>query len=263
MTKEEFEQQLQAIIPQPSPETTAALYEMGVDALDEKGPQDVLNAFDFIARNFDREVLQRAYEIIQHGSAALPGELVAAAVFLQNSDTPEHMSQLAHDGHLMCFHCPKGIGEDSPLALCIIIESGETQNLFSMQFGGFEPTVTFYNAKEYARQQGITVTEALRRTSVDGTVSADLFEAQKILIDRWPEMTQALADIFNRCPAVAARIIFNVDQNSVTVEHSPLWQESAKSQETKSVLREFTPEGTERYLAKSQQRKRAQKREER
>lgn len=226
MTKEEFEQQLQAIIPRPSPETTAALYEMGVDALGEDGPQDVLNAFDFIARNFDREVLQGAYEIIQHGSAALPGELVAAAVFLQNGDTPEHMSQLAHDGHLMCFHCPKETGEDSPLALCTIIEGRKTEDLFSMQFGGFEPNTVFSNAKEYARQQGITVAEALRRTSVDGTVSTDLFESQKIMIDRWPEMTQALAGIFNRCPAVAARIVFNVDQDSVTVEHNSLWEKS-------------------------------------
>lgn len=132
-----------------------------------------------------------------------------------------------------------------------------------MKFGKFEPDVVFSTAKEYARQQGIIVAEALRRTSTDGTVSADLFEAQKILIGRWSEMTQALAGIFNRCPAVAARIVFNVDQDSVTVEHNPLWQESVKAQETKAVLREFAPEGTERYLAKSQQRKRAQKREER
>lgn len=226
MTKEEFEQQLQAIIPQLSPETTAALYEMGVDALGEDGPQDVLNTFDFIARNFDREVLQRAYEIIQHGSAALPGELVASAVFLQNGDTPEHMSQLAHDGHLMCFHCPKETGAASPLALCTIIEDGKTEHLFSMQFGGFEPDAVFSNAKEYARQQGITVAKALRHTSADGAVSTDLFETQKILIDRWPEMTQALAGIFNRCPAVAARIVFNVDQDNVTVEHNSLWEKS-------------------------------------
>lgn len=263
MTKDKFEQQLQAIIPRPSPETTAALYEMGVDALGEDGPQDILNAFDFIARHFDRETLQGAYEIIRHGSAALPGELVAAAVFLQNGDTPEHMSQLAHDGRLMCFHCPKETGEDSPLALCTIIEGGKTEELFSMQYGGFEPDGVFSTAKEYARQQDITVAEALRRTSADGTVSANLFEAQKIIIDRWPEMTQALSDIFERCPAVAARVTFNVDQDSVTVELNPLWQESAKAQETKSMFREFAPEGMERYLAKSQQRKRAQKREER
>ena len=226
MTKEEFEQQLRAIIPRPSPETTAALYEMGVDALGEDGPQDVLNAFDFIARNFDREVLQGAYEIIRHGSAALPGGLVAAAVFLQNGDTPEQMSQLAHDGHLMCFHCPKEKGESSPLAVCTIIEGGKTEELFSLQYGGFEPNTVFSNAKEYARQQGITVAETLRHTSADGTVSTDLFESQKIMIDRWPEMTQALSDIFERCPAVAARIVFNVDQDSVTVEHNSLWEKS-------------------------------------
>ena len=217
MKKEEFEQLLQAIIPRSSPETTTALYEMGMDALGEKGPQDILNAFDFIARHFDREVLQGSYEIIRYGSAALPGELVAAAVFLQNGDTPERISQLAHDGHLMCFHCPKEKGEASPLALCTIIEGGETRSFFSKQFGGFEPDTVFSNAKKYARQQGITVTEALLCTSADGTVSADLFEAQRILIGRWPEMTQALNGIFNRCPAVAAHIIFNVDRDRITI----------------------------------------------
>lgn len=230
MKKEEFEQQLQTIIPRPSPGTTAALYEMGLDALGEKGPQDILNAFDFIAWHFDREVLQGAYEIVRYGSAALPGELVAAAVFLQNGDTPERMSHLAHDGYLMCFHCPKETGEASPLALCTIIEGGKTQELFSMRFGGFEPDTVLSTAKEYAKQRGITVTEALRCTSADGTVSADLFEAQKILIDRWPEMAQALSGIFDRCPAVAARVTFNVNQDRVTMEYNPLWKKVCQQQ---------------------------------
>ena len=88
MKKEEFEQEIKALIPQPSQERTDALYEMALDALENKGPQDIINAFDFIARHFDLDVLQKSYEIIQHGSAALPGELVAAAVFLQNGDPP-------------------------------------------------------------------------------------------------------------------------------------------------------------------------------
>ena len=35
MKKEEFEQKIQAMIPRPSPETTADLYELGLEVLDE------------------------------------------------------------------------------------------------------------------------------------------------------------------------------------------------------------------------------------
>ena len=38
MKKEEFEQQIQAMIPCPSPETTAKLYELGLDTMDDEGP---------------------------------------------------------------------------------------------------------------------------------------------------------------------------------------------------------------------------------
>ena len=119
MKKEEFEQQIQAMIPRPSPETTADLYELGLEVLDVQGPQEVLAALDFISRNFDRSVLQSAYEIIQNGSAALPGEMVAAAVFLQNGDTSAHMVQMADAGHLMCFYTPREMGEVSPLAVSL------------------------------------------------------------------------------------------------------------------------------------------------
>ena len=146
MKKEEFEQQIQAMIPCPSPETTANLYELGLDTMDDEGPQSILAAFDFIARNFDRSVLQSAYEIIHHGSAALPGEMVAAAVFLQNGDTPARMSRMAEQGYLMCFHTPKVMGEASPLAICTVIEGGKTQALYSTRFGTFEPEEVFSRA---------------------------------------------------------------------------------------------------------------------
>ena len=82
MKYEEFEQQIREMIPQPSAAITDALYRMGVEALEEK-PQELLIAFEFISRHFRQNVLQGAYEIIQYGSAALPDELVAAAVLLQ------------------------------------------------------------------------------------------------------------------------------------------------------------------------------------
>ncbi|WP_325214097.1 hypothetical protein [Oscillibacter sp.] len=213
MKKEEFEQQIQAMIPRPSPETTADLYELGLEVLDAQGPQDILAALDFIARNFDRSVLQSAYEIIQHGSAALPGEMVAAAVFLQNGDTSAHMSQMADAGHLMCFYTPREMGEVSPLAVCTVIENRKTSDFYSTRFGSFGPEETFSRAKEYAKQRNVTVTQALQRVTVSEEIGLAL-----------PGMAKALSDIFKRCPAVAARITFDVDQSRVSVEYNPLWE---------------------------------------
>lgn len=215
MKKEEFEQQIQAMIPRPSPETTADLYELGLEVLDVQGPQEVLAALDFISRNFDRSVLQSAYEIIQHGSAALPGEMVAAAVFLQNGDTSAHMAQMADAGHLMCFYTPREMGEVSPLAVCTVIECGKTSNFYSTRFGSFGPEETFARAKAYAKQRNVTVTQALQRVTVSEEIGRDM-----------PGMAKALSDIFKRCPAVAAHITFDVDQSRVSVEYNPLWEKT-------------------------------------
>jgi len=235
LKKEEFEQEIKALILQPSQETTDALYEMALDALEDDGPQDIINAFDFISRHFAPSVLQKSYEIIQHGSAALPGELVAAAVFLQNGGTPEHMSQMASDGHLMCFYYPKEKGELSPLALCSVIEDGKTSEFYTLRFGEFLPFAVLSDAQKYANQQGISVTEAIQYAAMDGTIDPSLYEAQKVLVSRWPEMTKALSDTFEHCPAVAARIIFDADQDHVAVEYNPLWQELRKREFEKGI----------------------------
>ncbi|USF28292.1 hypothetical protein N510_003251 [Firmicutes bacterium ASF500] len=215
MKKEEFEQQIQAMIPRPSPETTADLYELGLEVLDAQGQQDILAALDFIARNFDRSVLQSAYEIIRHGSAALPGEMVAAAVFLQNGDTSAQMAQMADAGHLMCFYTPREMGEVSPLAVCAVIENGKTKDFYSTRFGSFGPEETFSRAKAYAKQRNVTVTQALQRVTVSEEIGLAL-----------PGMAKALSDIFKRCPAVAAHITFDVDQSRVSVEYNPLWEKT-------------------------------------
>lgn len=234
MTKEEFERKIRGMILQPSPETSSALYEMGLDALGEEGPQNILAAFDFIARNFDRDVLQSAYEIIRHGSAALPGEMVAAAVFLQNGDTPDRMSRMADDGYLMCFHTPRAMGESSPLAVCTVIEGGKTTNLFSMRFGEFTPERVFHSAKEYAGKQSLPVLQALQCATVDGKIETASHEGRRLMSSRWPEMTEAMFNIFERCPAVAAHIIFNVDQDRISVKINSLLEKSQQIKARKS-----------------------------
>lgn len=84
MDKQDFEQQISALVPQPDPETNAALFAFGQELGNEPGcdgAQDLLNSLYFISRHFNAEITQGAYEIIQHG-AVLPGEMVAAALHM-------------------------------------------------------------------------------------------------------------------------------------------------------------------------------------
>lgn len=134
MKYEEFDQQIREMIPQPSAAITDALYRMGVEALEDR-PQDLLIAFEFISRYFSVDVLQGVYEIIQHGSAVLPNELVAAAVFLQAGDTSEHMAQMAKNGELMCFYSPREKGEISPWPSALFWKP-EKRSIISLQNSG-------------------------------------------------------------------------------------------------------------------------------
>lgn len=225
MKYEEFDQQIREMIPRPSATITAALYRMGVETLEGR-LQEILIAFEFISRHFRQNVLQGTYEIIQYGSAALPDELVAAAVFLQAGDTSEHMAQMAKDGELMCFYCPKGKVEISPLALCSIQENGKRFDYYTTKFWKFSPKDILTRAKSYAEQRGRSVVGAFECISPEGEVSADLYAGQRVLSEPWPKMTTALSDIFGTCPAVAARITFDVDRGHATVEYNPLWQKA-------------------------------------
>lgn len=170
MKYEEFEQQIREMIPQPSAAITDALYRMGVEALEEK-PQELLIAFEFISRHFRQNVLQGAYEIIQYGSAALPDELVAAAVLLQAGDTPEHMARMANDGELMCFYCPKEKGEISPLALCSILEDGKRFDYYTTKFGKFSAKDILARAKSCAEQCGGSVVDCFIVSMTERMVS--------------------------------------------------------------------------------------------
>ena len=242
MKYEEFEQQIREMIPQPSAAITDALYRMGVEALEEK-PQELLIAFEFISRHFRQNVLQGAYEIIQYGSAALPDELVAAAVLLQAGDTPEHMARMANDGELMCFYCPKEKGEISPLALCSILEDGKRFDYYTTKFGKFSAKDILARAKSCAEQCGGSVVGAFECISPEGEVSANFCAGQRVLSGPWPRMTTALSDIFGTCPAVAARITLDVDLSHAAVEYNPLWQK-AHMEHGQIVRREKHPKSS-------------------
>ena len=233
MDKQDFEQQINALIPRPDPETTADLFAFGQELGETAecyGIRDLLTSLQFIARNFDRQTLQGAYEIIRHGFAALPGEMVAAAVYLQNGCTPQDAAEMAEAGVLMCFHQPDSATEPSPLAVCTVIENGASSEFHTLHFGAFDPETALRSAQEYAQARHTSVAGALLSLTTDMEINPD-GGYKKILVSGDPDMTQALSAVFLRCPAVAARLTFDAGRSQTMVEYNPLWLELRQKQE--------------------------------
>ena len=233
MTKEDFEGKLNALVPQPDPETTAALFAFGQELGDTAecfGVQALLTSLQFIARNFSERTLQGAYEIIRCGSAALPDEMVAAAVYIENGSTPQNAAEMAEAGLLMCFHQPESAEESSPLAVCTMIEDGISRKFHTLHFGAFDPDTALRSAQQYAHDRQLSVTDALLSLTTDMTLDSN-GGARKILVSSDPDMSQALSAVFQRCPAVAARLTFDADRGQTVVEYNPLWLELHQKQE--------------------------------
>lgn len=191
MTKEAFEGKLNALVPQPDPEITAALFAFGQELGQEEacdGVRELLNSMSFVSRHFSAVTTQSVYEIIQHGSAALPGEMVAAAVYLENGNTLQDVAEMADLGMLMCFHCPRDMEELSPLALCVVTEGGHSRCFHTLHFGAFDPDTALRSARQYAHDRQISVTDALLSLTTDIVLDAN-GGAKKILVGGDPDMT--------------------------------------------------------------------------
>lgn len=232
MTKEAFEGKLNALVPQPDPEITAALFAFGQELGQEEacdGVRELLNSMSFVSRHFSAVTTQSVYEIIQHGSAALPGEMVAAAVYLENGNTLQDVAEMADAGSLMCFHWPRDMEELSPLALCVVTEGGHSRCFHTLHFGTFDPDTALRSARQYAHDRQISITDALLSLTTDMVLDAN-GGAKKILVGGDPDMTQALSAVFSRCPAAAARLTFDADRSQTAVEYNPLWLELRQKQ---------------------------------
>ena len=207
MERTDFERQINALIPRPDPETTADLFAFGQELGETAecyGVRALLTSLQFIARNFDRQTLQGAYEIIQHGFAALPGEMIAAAVYLQNGCTPQHAAEMA--------------------------ETGTSREFHTLHFGGFDPETALRAAQEYAQIHRSSVAGALLFLTTDMEIKLG-GGYKKILVSGEPDMTKALSAIFRRCPAVAAHLTFDAGRGQAEVEYNPLWLELRQKQE--------------------------------
>ena len=233
MERKEFERQLHALVPQPDPEITAALFSFGQELGQEDnydGVRGLLNSLSFVSRHFSAATAQGVYEIIQHGSAALPDEMVAAAVYLENGSTPQIIAEMADAGSLMCFHWPQDAEELSPLALCVVTEGEQSRSFYTLHFGAFDPDTALRSAQQYAHDRQLSVTDALLSFTTDMTLDPN-GGSRKILVSSDPDMSQALSAVFQRCPAVAARLTFDADCGQTVVEYNPLWLELHQKQE--------------------------------
>lgn len=227
MKKKEFKRRIGELIPLPDADTTAALFqfgrECGMDEAPNMGQEELLTTLGFIAQYFDKEVLQKTYRLINCGWAVLTSEMVSAAIYLQKGTTPQRVSKMAYDGELMCFYQPELPDEISPLAVCSVIEGGEERAFYCDCFDSLVPEAMLQYAQGYALQHKTSVTQALQYVTVDMKVDPTEDRCRAALNGGDPRMTRAMFDIFKECPAIAAHITFDVDQDQVTVEHNPLW----------------------------------------
>lgn len=242
MERTDFEQRISALVPQPDPETTAALFRFGQEleeVYESDVSQDLVNSLGFISRHFSPATAQGVYELIQHDSAALPNEMVAAAVYLENGSTSQDAAEMARAGQLMCFHWPKNMEELSPLALCVVTEDGQSCSFHTLHFDAFDPDVALRSAQQYAHDHQISVTDALLSLTIDMELDPK-GGARKILVSNDPDMTQALSAAFGRCAAAAARLTFDADHGQTAAEYNPLWLELRQQQESAQAGMELT-----------------------
>lgn len=242
MERIDFERKISELVPRPDPETTAALFQFGQEleeVYESDVSQDLVNSLSFISRHFSPATAQGVYEIIQHDSAALPNEMVAAAVYLENGSTSQDAAEMASAGQLMCFHWPKNTEELSPLALCILTEGGHSRSFYTLHFGEFEPDMALRSAQQYAHDRQISVTDALLSLTTDMVLDSD-GGARKILVSNDPDMAQALSNVFGQCAAVAAQISIDADRGQTVVEYNPLWLELRQQQESTQAGMELT-----------------------
>ena len=228
--KKEFIRQINELVPRPDPVTTEALYRFDREWAETENI-DMLTALRVVARNFGEETLQGAYEVIQHQNAALPSELFAAAVYFQAGRTPAEVSGLAKEGRLMGFFGPERPEEPSRIATCTIVESGQEQRFYTMDFGRFNPQHALKRAITYGRETGISATQAMARLTMDQPEFAEKPGGPRCILDGLgSELTEALFQISSACPAVAAHITCNADLGITEVAYYPLWLERSQSQ---------------------------------
>ena len=96
----------------------------------------------------------------------------------------------------MGFFGPERPEELSRIATCTIVESGQEQRFYTMDFGRFNPQHALKRAITYGRETGISATQAMARLTMDQPEFAEKPGGPRCILDGLgSELTEALFQI--------------------------------------------------------------------
>ena len=226
MDQYEFRRELDAVLPTPDPQLADRFISF-VDESELISFEDILAGLRFVAQNFEQNTLASIPKMIDEQNMILPDEMAAAAICVQGGVLVDQVQQMAYEGLFMGFfdvHRAAN-GELSPLGVCSILDHGREEKFCTSYFGSFSPGDALHRAVEYAGQHNTTTAYALEYLTVDMQVDIDAPSGRRILDQRRPSLIRAMETAFAQCPAVAAKITFDMDQREAIVDYNPLWLE--------------------------------------
>ena len=238
MSDQEFTVHMNALIPAPSAEANRNLLDLA-DALWFGLKEDLYHTFAFISRHFTAETLQNVYDCCEtknHG--ALPWELIGTAIYLQAGASLPEIGE-AEWKEFQVLSTPESADTISSLAACTVRENGAETRLYTLHFGQFDPQELLERAAAQARNDGITVTEAMQRIDYDMRMT-HVTAYQSICGPESP-LTEKLFRLMDSSPITAAHITIDVDSGSIAVKTNPLWEKLRNEQENKRPVPQKHP----------------------
>ena len=221
MSDQEFTVHMNALIPTPSVEANRNLLDLA-DALWFGLKEDLYHTFAFISRHFTAETLQNVYDCCEtknHG--ALPWELVGTAIYLQAGASPQEIGK-AEWKEFRVLSTPESADTISSLATCTVRENGAETRLYTLHFEQFDPQKLLERAAVQARNDGITVTEAMQRIDYDMRMTH--VTANQSICGPESPLAEKLFRLMDSSPITAAHITIDVDSGSIVVKMNPLWE---------------------------------------
>ena len=238
MSDQEFTDHMNALIPAPSAEANRNLLDLA-DALWFGLKEDLYHTFAFISRHFTAETLQNVYDCCEtknHG--ALPWELIGTAIYLQAGASLPEIGE-AEWKEFQVLSTPESADTISSLAACTVRENGAETRLYTLHFGQFDPQELLERAAAQARNDGITVTEAMQRIDYDMRMTH--VTANQSICGPESPLTEKLFRLMDSSPITAAHITIDVDSGSIAVKTNPLWEKLRNEQENKRPVPQKHP----------------------
>ncbi len=143
MQKNEFFAFVNGVVPVPDEKTNIAWADLCLDMQDDPDDdilQDLANAFSFVKKFFNDDILQKTYDIVKFGNNILPWEIVSAALLLADGEKPENLGD--DDGEsLRCIKIPAYVCDSfvSPLALITFVMDGEETGYYTASANATNP----------------------------------------------------------------------------------------------------------------------------